>query len=351
MAGQDQGSALFTGLVDLAAEGMGGRVLAASDDFFASKDNLVADKPAVFLPDEYTERGKWMDGWESRRKRTPGHDWAIVTLGAPGRIRGLDIDTSHFLGNHPPYASLEAIAAAPGASADDLGASDQWVEILAQVPLRAGSHNFFCVGAAGDDPGRAWTHLRLNIFPDGGVARLRVYGEVVPRWERFEPDADTAPHVTDGDVDLASILGGAKALACSDMFFGPMNNLLLPGRAVNMGGGWETRRRRGPGHDWIVVQLGARGTVGTLELDTNHFKGNYPDRAAVEAIDAPGAKITDLVAPEAAWRPLLAETKLEAHTRHFFRDPLADAGPATHLRLSIFPDGGVSRLRAWGRRA
>lgn len=344
-------AALFTGLVDLAADSMGGRVLAASDDFFASKDNLVTDAPAVFLPDEYTERGKWMDGWESRRKRTPGYDWAIVALGAPGRIRGLDIDTAHFLGNHPPYASIEAIVAAPDATADDLQSAQGWMEILAQVPLRAGSHNFFCVGAAGDDPTHAWTHLRLNIFPDGGVARLRVYGEVVPRGDRHEPDAETAPHVADGDVDLASILGGGQALACSDMFFGPMNNLLLPGRAVNMGGGWETRRRRGPGHDWIIVQLGARGTIGTLELDTNHFKGNFPDRASVEAIDAAGARITDLVAPEARWTPLLPETKLAAHTRHFLHDELADAGPATHLRLSIYPDGGVSRLRAWGRRA
>ena len=69
-----------------------------------------------------------------------------------------------------------------------------------------------------------------------------------------------------------------------------MNNLLLPGRAENMGGGWETRRKRAPGHDWILIRLGARGTINTIEVDTNHFKGNYPDRCSLEGIDAPGAR-------------------------------------------------------------
>jgi allantoicase len=340
---------VFTGLVDLASAGLGGTVLATNDDFFASKDNLVSDAAPVFLPDEYTERGKWMDGWESRRKRTPGYDWAILELGAPGILRGFDIDTSHFLGNHPPYASIEALCAPGEADAETLAARADWVEVLGQVPLRAGSQNLFSVVGGADWPA-AWTHLRLNIYPDGGVARLRAYGEVVPDWAAAAVDDETRPHLRDGEVDVAALVNGGRALACSDMFFGPMNNLLLPGRAANMGGGWETRRRRGPGSDWIVVRLGARATIGLLELDTNHFKGNYPDRASVEMIDAPGARITDLVDPEAAWRPLLPMTKLSAHTRHFFREQLHLDAPATHVRLSIFPDGGVSRLRAWGRR-
>jgi allantoicase len=341
---RDDSAAAFTGLVDLAAEGLGGRAVATNDDFFAEMSNLVKPGRGVFLPDEYTDRGKWMDGWQSRRKRGPGHDSCIVELGARGVIRGLDIDTNHFLGNHPPYASLEATVAPRGATEKALE-SAVWTEILAQSPLRPGSQNLF----AAHDP-TPYTHVRLHIYPDGGVARLRVYGVVVPDFDETTADAETRSRLSPGEVDLAAVKNGGLALACSDMFFGPMNNLIAPGRAVNMGGGWETRRRRGPGHDWILVRLGARGAIGLVEIDTNHFKGNYPDRAALDGIDAASARITDLV-ESTAWKPLLTEQKLEAHRRHFYRDEVAERGAITHLRLRIFPDGGVSRLRAWGVRA
>lgn len=350
MSTRPHGAAIFTGLVDLAEAGLGGVVLAASDDFFASKDNLLLAGSAVFDPDRYTDRGKWMDGWESRRRRTTGHDWAIVKLGAPGRIRGLDIDTSHFLGNHPPYASVEAIAASPGDDADALSARADWVEVLEQVPLRPGSQNLFAVAHGAAWP-KAFTHLRLNIYPDGGVARLRVYGVVDPDGYEVEADDEVRPRLQDGEIDLAAVKNGGVALACSDMFFGPMNNLLLPGRSTHMGNGWETRRRRGPGFDWIVLRLGCPGTVGMLEIDTQHFKGNYPDRCSVEAIHSPSARLTELVHPEAAWRGVLPETKLAAHTRHFFREDVSHPGPFTHVRLSIFPDGGIARFRVWGRRS
>jgi allantoicase len=195
--------------------------------------------------------------------------------------------------------------------------------------------------------GSAVTHLRLNIFPDGGVARFRAYGKVSAAWAAPELDEATATHVPAGCVNLAALENGALALACSDAHFGGMNNLLLPGRAINMGSGWETRRRRGPGSDWIVIRLGARGTPRALEVDTNHFKGNFPDRCAVDVIDAEGARPTDLL-ESSAWQPLLAETKLAADTRHFFTRELLAHSPATHVRLRIFPDGGVSRLRVWG---
>jgi allantoicase len=299
----------------------------------------------VFIEDEYTDRGKWMDGWESRRKRVAGHDHCIIELGTCGRVLGLDIDTNHFLGNHPPFAAVDGLHAPRGSSLDALERSNAWRELLPQVPLRPGSQNLFAA-----EPGAAVTHVRLNIFPDGGVARFRVYGRVDPGFDTAELDTDTRAQGVDGLVDLAALRNGGLALACSDAFFGPMNNLLLPGRAANMGGGWETRRKRAPGHDWILVRLAARGSLALLELDTNHFKGNYPDRASLEAIDAQGARITDLIASR-DFIPLLPETKLAADTRHFFRKELRAHGPITHLRLSIYPDGGVSRLRAWGTRA
>ena len=342
----ESGAASFTGLIDLAAAALGGRAVATSDDFFAEMNNLVAPGRGVFIEGKFTDRGKWMDGWESRRKRELGHDWCILELGAPGRALGLDVDTNHFIGNCPSFASVDGVRARRGAPADELLAM-RWTELLPQSALRPGAQNLFASAA-----GEPVTHVRLNIFPDGGVARFRVFGRVEPAWNESAGarDAETDAHVPPSLVDLAAVTNGGLALACSDAFFGPMNNLLLPGRAENMGGGWETRRKRGPGHDWILVQLGARGEIQVVEVDTNHFKGNYPDRCSIERIDAPGARITDLVASR-AWEPLLPETKLGPSERRFFREPLASAGPATHVRLNVYPDGGISRLRLWGARA
>jgi allantoicase len=334
-------SAGFNGLVDLAAAAVGGKALATSDDFFAGMGNLLLAGRAVFVPSKFTERGKWMDGWESRRKRGPGHDWCLIELGVPGSVLALDIDTQHFVGNHPAFASVEGISAAPGTPLPEL-LKGNFQELLAQSPLLPNSQNLFVARAAG-----VVSHLKLNIFPDGGVARFRAYGKVSAAWRVPTLDALEAANVPAGSFNLAALENGALALACSDAHFGGMNNLLLPGRALNMGSGWETRRRRGPGSDWIVIALGARGTPQMLEVDTNHFKGNFPDRCAVELIDAAGARATDLIESE-AWQPLLPETKLQADTRHFFASELLARTPATHLRLRIFPDGGVSRLRVWG---
>jgi allantoicase len=333
--------AAFNGLVDLAASMIGGKALATSDDFFAGMDNLLLPGRAVFIPGRFTERGKWMDGWESRRKRGPGHDWCLIALGVPGSVLAFDIDTQHFVGNHPAFASVEGICARRDTPLSELLRAEVQ-ELLAQVPLLPNSQNLFVASN-----GPVVSHLRLNIFPDGGVARFRAYGRVSATWAPPELDPRSAEHVPAGCFNLAALENGAVALACSDAHFGGMNNLLLPGRAENMGSGWETRRRRGPGSDWIVIRLGARGVPRVLEVDTNHFKGNFPDRCAIEAIDAPGARPTDLI-ESSAWQPLLAESKLAADTRHFFARELLGSFPATHVRLRIFPDGGVSRLRVWG---
>ena len=196
-----------------------------------------------------------MDGWESRRRRGPGHDWCLLELGVPGSVLAFDIDTQHFVGNHPAFASVEGSAAPRGTPLPDLLKAG-FVELLPQSPLLPGSQNLFIANAAA-----AVSHLRLNIFPDGGVARFRAYGKVSPAWPAPNLDSVAQAHVPPGSFDLAALENGALALACSDSHFGAMNDLLLPGRALNMGSGWETRRRRGPGSDWIVIQLGARGSV------------------------------------------------------------------------------------------
>ncbi len=321
------------GLVDLAAERLGGVALFANDEFFAEKENLLQPGRGVFIPDKYTDRGKWMDGWESRRRRTAGHDWCVIQLGLRGIVRQVDIDTNHFLGNHPPFASLEAVCLTNGF---DPAAAEQfaWTEILPKSPLQPGSQNLFEI--ARDE---TWSHLRLNIHPDGGVARFRAYGIVVPDWTKRKA----------GElVDLAAVENGGVPLACSDMFFSSMNNLIMPGRSENMGDGWETKRRRGPGYDWILLKLGRPGAIRKIEVDTNHFKGNYPDTCSIEGCIAPDATTEQLQGNEVQWREILPQTKLQAHTRHFFEKELSPLANCSHVRLNIFPDGGVSRLRVWG---
>ena len=317
----------------LAHPRLGTRVIAASDEFFAAKERLIEPAPPVFIPDKYDDHGKWMDGWESRRRRGPGHDWCVVRLGIPGIVRGVDIDTSHFTGNFPPLASLDACV-----SDEDLpGEGTEWRPLLGETPLSGDSHHWRAVHC--DAP---VTHLRLNIFPDGGVARLRVFGEVRPDWSGLADDEL---------VDLFAVENGGRALAASDEHYGSMHNLNVAGRGINMGDGWETARRRGPGNDWCLVALGHRGVIERVEIDTAHFKGNYPDRASLRAADASGLSLSELAAACQEWPELLPESKLGPHREHFFADELASLGPVTHVLLSIFPDGGVSRLRLYGRLA
>jgi len=315
----------FTDFPDLAAEELGGAALVANDEFFAPKENLLKAGAAEWREHEYTERGKWMDGWETRRRREPGYDFCVVRLGLPGVIRGVIVDTAFFRGNFPAECSIDACSIDAALDLDALDGA-QWHPLLPRAPLQGDAKNAFAV-----DDVRRWTHVRLNIFPDGGVARLRVHGEVVPDARRL-----------DGLVDLAALENGGRSLLCSDMFFGSRNNLLLPGRPKNMSSGWETRRRRGPGHDWNLVKLGLAGTVRRLEIDTTHFKGNAPGRVQVEACDAP-ASLDD-----AAWTMLLPQARAQPDTRLFYESELRCIGRVTHLKLSVFPDGGVARLRAWG---
>ena len=320
----------FVKLLDLAQDRLGGRAVSTSDDFFAAKENLLHPGRGEFIVGKYTENGKWMDGWESRRRRDGGHDWVIIKLGLPGRIRGVDVDCNHFLGNAPKSCRIEATRIDGYRAASTLGDADVvWKEILADSPTKPGAQNFFPIADKG-----TYTHVRLHIYPDGGVARFRVYGDVHPDWSRL-----LAEHKV---LDLAAAEHGAVALACSDEFFSDKRNLIMPGPSTHMGDGWESKRRRGPGHDWCVVRLGRKGRLLRAILDTSHFKGNFPDRAELEgAVASADAEVETL-----AWRSLVPVTKLEAHTEHVFA--IADREPVTHVRLSIYPDGGVARMRLFG---
>ena len=321
----------FLDLIDLASERVGGAVIAANDEFFAPKENLIRAAAPEWREHEYTDRGKWMDGWETRRRRDAGDDWCIIRLGVPGIVRGVDVETTFFKGNYPESCAIEACDA-PGGAALDGPVSAPWTEILPKTLLTGDAHHALEV----DGRSRA-THVRLRIFPDGGVARLRVYGEVVPDWPRLRRR---------GEIDLAAVEHGGLVMACSDMFFGSRHNLIMPGEARNMGDGWETRRRRGPGHDWTIVRLAARGAIRRVEVDTRHFKGNAPGACSLEAFDGDDAAA---LAAAAAWRTLLDRTPLQPHARHAFEETLKAAGEATHVRFNIFPDGGVGRLRLFGR--
>jgi allantoicase len=313
----------FTDLPDLASARIGGRAVCANDDFFASKSNLVKAEAAIFVPGKYTTRGKWMDGWESRRRRTPGHDFCVVRLGLRGIPRGVDIDTSHFDGNQPEAASLEGCDLRGAASRARLERA-AWFELLPRSPLRPSAHHLLPV--AGERP---VTHVRLNIFPDGGVARLRVHGEVAAELDRLRGRL----------VDLAAIENGGVVIAANDQHFGRREHLNLPGRGRSMADGWETRRRRGPGHDWAVVRLAGPGRIERIEIDTHHFKGNYPDSASLEG----------RLDPSEEWLEVLPQSRLHAHARHLFSRELRARGPFSHVRLRIYPDGGISRLRVHGR--
>ena len=275
----------FTELVDLAAEALGGTVVAANDEFFAPKEALLKAAPAEWREGVYTERGKWMDGWETRRRRSAGYDWAIIRLGAPGIVRGVVIDTSFFRGNYPESASIEACEVDGTPSPEELmmGAAD-WRLLLRESKLEGHHQNKFAIG---DE--RRVTHLRLNIFPDGGVARLRIHGDV-----RSSKTGEMGNDHT--VIDLAAIENGGLSVVCSDMFFGHRQNLLMPGRSTHMGNGWETKRRRGPGHDWTIIRLAQPGAVEYVELDTDHYKGNAPGECMLDCCYLPHAAANVLVA-------------------------------------------------------
>lgn len=323
----------FAGLIDLAQPRLGGAVVFATDDFFADKSRMIDPSEPVFIPGKYDENGKWMDGWESRRKRVPGHDWAIVKLGARGEIAGFEVDTRNFTGNYPPRASIEAC----GSDADIPPDDTAWTTLVPVTDLNGNDRRFLVAQTPG-----VWTHVRLSIYPDGGVARLRVFGTVHKDWSRVAPDEV---------LDLLAMENGGRGLIANDEHFGRVENLTAPGRGKDMGDGWETRRRREPGHDWAVLALGHAGTIEEVIVDTAHFKGNYPDRCSIQASAEAHGTAEEIAKAAETWPVLLDEVKLSMDHIHVFRDELKALGPVRYVRLNIYPDGGVSRLRLKGRKA
>jgi allantoicase len=317
-----------TSQVDLASRWLGGTVMAASDESFGEKENLLTPAPPAFEPGRYGPRGEIVDGWETRRRREPGYDWALIRLGAPGAVSSADVDTSFFTGNFPTECAIEACGAEgyPG-PAELLDPGVDWAELVPRSPLRGDAHNTFGV----TDP-RRFTHIRLSVFPDGGVARLRVMGRVIPD-----------PRGLEGlTIDLASQEYGGTVVASTDDFYNAASLLNRPDTARSMGEGWETRRRREPGHDHAIVRLAFAGQVRLLIVDTAHFRYNASAEVAVYGCGAGDPP----PAGSPAWAPLLPRTRLQPDTRHVLA--VSHPGPVASVRIDAFPDGGLSRVRVIG---
>jgi allantoicase len=316
-------------LVNLTSPRLGTTVVAASDEFFGAKERLISDAEPVFLADKYDANGKWMDGWETRRRRGLGHDWCLVKLGVPGVVTAIDLDTRHFTGNFPPAAQVDGCVDIEAPTAASV-----WRPLVPASPLGPSASHLFAV--ADPTPVR-W--LRLSIFPDGGIARLRAYGKTV-----------AAVPAAGDEVELSAIRHGGRILGFSDAHYGDPWVILTEGRGRDMGDGWETRRRREPGHDWMVIALGLPGKIRRIEIDTAHFKGNFPDKVSLQGAHVTTGTHESIVTQSMFWPDLMAPQPAQADHVHVFDGAaLADLGPLTHVRLNMHPDGGISRFRAFGR--
>ncbi|WP_026360982.1 allantoicase [Amycolatopsis nigrescens] len=312
----------WTDLPDLASRRFGGTVMWATDELFAEKENLINAWPPAHRAETFGPRGQVYDGWETRRHREAGDDQAIVRLGMPGVIAGVLVDTAFFKGNYPPFVSVEGCAVQGYPNADELAGAD-WRPLVSRAPVTGHSENFFAVESA-----EGCTHVRLTMHPDGGVARLRVHGEVIPDPRLLDP----------GALDLAALENGATCTGCSDMFYSSPNNLLAPGLAAHQAEGWETARRRDDGNDWATIRLAGPGLLRFADLDTSNLKGNAPGWASLSGRDSR--------ASDDSWFELLPRTRLQPDTRHRF--VLPESREVTDVRLDIYPDGGLARLRLHG---
>ena len=322
---------IFTnGLIDLAQPRLGSKVIYKTDDFFASANRIINPSPAVFKEGLFDRNGKWMDGWESRRKRNLGHDYLIIKLGKPGKISKVDVDTSHFNGNQPSMISLEACS-----SKSNSYKNFKWKTLLGKKKIKANSHHFFNISSKS-----TVTHIKFNIFPDGGVARLRLFGKI---------SKDTI-NLKNKTTNLTSLLNGASVIACNNEHFGKAENILAPGKAKNMGDGWETRRRRDKGNDWLILNCIDGSYIDKIEISTHHFKGNYPNYCSLQAAYLPLKNSKQIVSSSSKWKYLLKNTKLSANKTHTFRNSSMKKEKINHVRINIFPDGGISRFRIFGKK-
>lgn len=315
-------------LTNLADTRIGAKVIECSDDFFAEANRMLQFDAPIFVEDKFDDHGKWMDGWETRRKRHSGYDWAIIKLGVIGKIKTLDIDTTFFTGNYPASAAVEACYA-PN---DDLSTAT-WHSILKNNVLGPSQHHLLDIQ---DD--QIFSHVRLNIFPDGGIARFRVYGEVQLQIK----DSNQT-------IDLLALENGGRVIAYSDAHFGHPRNLINPNRGINMGDGWETKRRRAPGFDWCVLALGQSGAIEKIEIDTAHFKGNYPAQVSIQAVYVKDATDPQLIPQSMFWPFLLEAQDMQMDHIHSYINEIISTEKISHIRVNMIPDGGISRIRLWGK--
>ena len=319
------------GLIDLAQTKLGSKVVFKTDEFFAAANRIINPGPAVFKEGVFDSHGKWMDGWETRRKRKKGHDYLIIKFGIPGKISKVDVDTSFFNGNQPTHVSLEACFSKNKIP----NKKTKWNKILNNKKTKANSHHFFKIKNK-----TIYSHIKLNIFPDGGVARLRVYGSIETNKIKFKK----------GIINLTSVLNGASVIACNNEHFGKAENILAPGKGKNMGDGWETRRSRGKNFDWLILKCATAGKINKIQIDTHHFKGNYPDKCSVQATYLNNRNsYKSIVNKSKNWKLLLGKVKLHAHKKHNFNNKLMKNKNINYIRINIYPDGGISRIRLLGR--
>ncbi|MDB2684026.1 allantoicase [Alphaproteobacteria bacterium] len=319
-------------LTNLASPKIGTKIIEVSDDFFGKASRMLNDKDPVFIEDKYDEHGKWMDGWESKRRRVGGNDWAIIELGSPGIISEVDIDTSFFTGNFPPFASIEGLY-----SDQEPDENSDWITILSKSSLKGDASNKFKIQSTAKV-----NYIRLQIYPDGGVARLRLFGEVKLNWDFYNNNKNNL-------IELSSLKLGGSIVAYNNAHYGDVSALLSDGRGKTMGDGWETRRRREPGHDWIIIKLATKGLIKKIEIDTAHFKGNYPDQASIQISNFDEEKdLEEIINVSQNWKYILNKTKLQADKIHNYEIDEKLTQEVTHVRLNIYPDGGVSRLRIFG---
>jgi allantoicase len=321
---------IFTnGLIDLAQPRLGTKVLFKTDDFFGSANRIISPTEPVFKVGVFDKHGKWMDGWESRRKRTKGHDYIILKLGKPGAIKNIDIDTSHFKGNQPAMVSIE------GANSNSNKIKQlRWQQLLSKKKTKANSHHYFTVNSK-----KIFTHIKFNIFPDGGVARLKLYGSIAK-----------SNKLKNKKINLASLLDGASVIACNNEHFGKAENILAPGKAKNMGDGWETRRRRDKGFDWLILNSLDGKAIDKIEISTHHFKGNFPSRCSLQATYLSTSKSSkQIVNSSVKWKYLLKDVKLSSNKVHLFKNNLMKKDKINFIKIKIFPDGGISRFRIYGK--
>ena len=316
-------------MINLADPRIGSKIIYKTDDFFADANRILNVSPPVFKDGLFDKHGKWMDGWETRRRRSKGFDYLILKLGKPGKIFDIDIDTTHFNGNQPTHASVEGCF-----SKNKPSKKTKWLHLLGKKRLGANrNHSFKSQNKS------VFNYIKLNIFPDGGVARLRLYGKI-----EMEKN-----FLSNKNINLTSVLTGASIVGCNNEHFGRAENVIAPGKGKNMGDGWETRRSRGKNFDWLIIKFGKPGLIKRLEIDTHHFKGNYPDTCSIQTANiSKDLSNKSIVNNSKNWKIIVNKSKLSAHKKHIFKKFLIKRSKENYLRINIYPDGGISRIRAFG---